>query len=102
MLAAEADARWEAKGSLLAYPEGVQGRRMLSEGRLGRGMERVSSGHESIAGKEDATETPKQAEEEKEQPLSKPDPWKQTRGGPSEQWQPTTWDGSGGAAAPRR
>ncbi len=27
------------------------------------------------------------------------DPWKQARGGPSEEWQPTSWEGS---VAPRR
>lgn len=54
-------------------------------------------------GKAESTETERSVRKErdrrKENIEQQPDPWKQARGGPSEEWQPQAWTGD---VAPRR
>ncbi|KAG9231761.1 hypothetical protein BJ875DRAFT_382194 [Amylocarpus encephaloides] len=97
ILAARADQRWREKASVLDAPGGVRGQPLPA---IGVGMAA------------DATEEQRELHGESEGPrgtgdaqgsregrsASKPkeqaeDPWKQARGGPSEQWQPQAWGG---------
>ncbi|KAI0481865.1 hypothetical protein F4859DRAFT_437606 [Xylaria cf. heliscus] len=81
VLAAEADARWEAKDSLLDMP----GKKATAAGEIGQ--KQVKAGVEGGArdgrreGQRDETENPD------------PDPWKRAaqRGAPGETWQPEAW-----------
>ncbi|KAG9248656.1 hypothetical protein BJ878DRAFT_326387 [Calycina marina] len=75
VLAAQADARWAAKGSLLDGPG-------MMSGRVERGgdvLDGVTKAENKIPEKNDNNQ-------------EKGDPWKQARGGPSEEWQPKAWD----------
>ncbi|KAI5925008.1 hypothetical protein F4810DRAFT_662520 [Camillea tinctor] len=89
VLAAEADARWAAKPSLLEMPGGAARGEGVGDNRLeGRGRGREVEGQERERGRGKGTEKEKEKE----------DPWKRhQRGGPSETWQPAAWTPSAGA-----
>ena len=106
MLAAQADARWAAKGSLLERPKGAPVQQRLERGRVaaevsGEESEAMSAETEDKRSRavEDGTRReavgkgPAVAEREENKILGD-DPWKQARGGPSEEWQPKAWDGN--------
>jgi len=136
VLAAEADARWAEKPSLLdspgqtsgqplpamdvkdpgdygtstelknrtdmrsavaGAPEDVAqrtGRSAESEGREAhKGKMQVPDGIRHHFNKRPTEENSSKAETKNE----KEDPWKQTRGGPSEEWQPESWSGNSAA-----
>ncbi|KAI0406640.1 hypothetical protein F4802DRAFT_88723 [Xylaria palmicola] len=80
VLAAEADARWEAKPSLLDMP----GKK--AEEALAAGSKPAQEGHQ---------ERPAAVQgegEQMEQTKAESDPWKQhQRGAPGEAWQPEAW-----------
>jgi len=114
VLAAQADARWAAKGRIVGPPAGERapqvplfgggmamggaavGSGAGSQGRaeaLPQGQEQVPDQEKhhlyrpsEVRGQEEATAPKRQAKEAKD------DPWKQARGGPSEDWQPQGWD----------
>ncbi|KAK0621455.1 hypothetical protein B0T17DRAFT_508804 [Bombardia bombarda] len=72
ILAAQADARWAAKPGLMDAPPKAP-----------------SLGKPSIT----AAETQQEEAIQQQQPKpSDPDPWKQARGGPSEDWTPKAWE----------
>lgn len=119
MLAARADARWEAKESYLDRPESQQrlpvtdfkdrGRHKGEVDGVGTGVENRVVGlvdtDGGVEGQEDANrKVAKAAHTRGESRVSelkeKDDPWSKVRGGPSEEWQPQAW--SGGEVAPRR
>ncbi|PBP25261.1 hypothetical protein BUE80_DR003670 [Diplocarpon rosae] len=119
ILAAQADARWAAKPSLLDTPERSQPLPALEVKDPG-GYDSVRDRREAVGvpvgGREDHAETgeegramrapdgsfngtpeqEKQRLEEEHAPKieRKEDPWNNARGGPSEEWQPQTWDGN--------
>lgn len=90
MLAAEADARWEAKPSLLHMPQDktagttAQGK---GGGRLPDGAgTRTESKIENSPAEQTSPRTDPEAKP------SDPDPWKRAeRGAPGESWQPEAW-----------
>lgn len=97
-LAAQADARWEAKPKMMDAPPGestgqqpvpaLESRLSARAGGAETGQAEVTR-TDAIASGEDqvqAQERPKQKEVEKEDPLKK-----HSRGGPSEDWQPQAW-----------
>ncbi|PVH84704.1 hypothetical protein DL98DRAFT_512121 [Cadophora sp. DSE1049] len=114
ILAAQADARWAAKPSFLDAPERSQPVPALeSKDPGGAGGVDVASGAReqtrATMGEEESAEkmqTPdgirhrfnERPEEEekrlKDENKKKEDPWKNTRGGPSEEWQPQAWTGN--------
>jgi len=114
VLAAQADARWEAKARLVDVPTTNSGMGIeralpalgLKDGQDGRAVEGVLDGEggvdgegppskelegemQSLDGKRHSftrgERTPRITKEEK-------DPWRKARGGPSEEWQPEAWD----------
>ncbi|KAI1075372.1 hypothetical protein F5B20DRAFT_386330 [Whalleya microplaca] len=107
LLAAEADARWAAKPSLLDMPTPEATPTPIPEAR-GRGRRGVGKGDESRAVEaEQETERSKQQQQQQQQQSLKPrprggeekpeskrepdnDPWKRASG-PSETWQPQAW-----------
>lgn len=88
-LAAEADARWEAKARLTDAPGGETGQR-LPPLRTGD-AEQEGGGETATSAKAKVPETMKEAESK---PDEKPeDPWAKAKAqGPSETWQPSAWD----------
>ena len=108
MLAAQADARWEAKGSLLDRPKGAPVPEKLERGPVAAhtlsGEEReavsIDKEEEELFERSRVSDGTRQTSEEKpvgtaeENKISAGDPWKQARGGPSEEWQPQAWDGN--------
>jgi len=118
VLAAAADARWAAKPSFSDMPGEARGQPLPT---LAAGVRRTHQ-ENAMSGKEDAKDTrredtgivakveppKKQVPDGARQYLDerrkettntgtakeKDDPWKQARGGPSEQWQPAQWRGS--------
>ncbi|CAG8976684.1 hypothetical protein HYALB_00010809 [Hymenoscyphus albidus] len=102
ILAQAADERWARKGSFLEKPKVAEG------GLLGVGeVERAEGVNKTDWGRwEDvAVDSKAQEQSTRRSPATKPesqgseDPWKQAKGGPSEEWQPQTW---GGGKAPVR
>jgi NADH dehydrogenase [ubiquinone] 1 alpha subcomplex assembly factor 2 len=118
VLAAQADARWEAKPKVMegpTTPSSEEGRKVLgvrepafeTERHVGpgskvqaeaRAREKAEKGDiagsgTGVEGKEQREETWKRMRREAEAagPKEK-DPWKQARGGPSEAWQPQAWE----------
>jgi len=119
VLAARADARWEAKESYLDAPQRQQrlpGTEVRDRGGYvgevddsGKGVDNLVAGVGDVQGesredRETNREAVNKIEKDKKAQVreqkEREDPWKKARGGPSEQWQPQSW--SGGAAAPRR
>lgn len=130
VLAAEADARWAAKPSFLDAPDRSQPLPALDRKDDGeytqtmeslqrnstisaaRGVKEVlqnadgltnttlASEASDLKGKSQAGERQATKPREVPKPEAAEDPWKQTRGGPSEGWQPKAWDGN--VALPRR
>ncbi|KAK0738529.1 hypothetical protein B0T18DRAFT_450482 [Schizothecium vesticola] len=106
VLAAEADARWAAKPRVMDAPRPKQ---EIVGGTVGaEGTEGAVGGRESgevevgvTGGRGDATEgrgetwqrMKQRAEREGGKPVD--DPWKRSRGGPSEEWQPEEWQPKG-------
>lgn len=110
VLAAQADARWAAKPSFLDAPQRSQSLPALDPG----GAEKLEGGDEPVlaearksateeigSAKERRTpgrtfdEKPKQEQRRlKDENEKKDDPWKNARGGPSEEWQPQQWTGN--------
>ncbi|KAL8370372.1 hypothetical protein RB595_000648 [Gaeumannomyces hyphopodioides] len=85
LLAAEADARWEAKPRVMDDPasHAATGPALASE--PGRGEARpgvLEPGPEAPGAAKSSSATPVE------------DPWKRARGGPSEDWQPEAWNPS--------
>lgn len=121
ILAAQADARWAAKPSFLDGPQRSQalpavevkdpGGYETTVGERGEAVGVPEGGKESnVDGGEKQqnmqvpdgirhrfNERPEQEKKRLEE--EKKDPWKNARGGPSEEWQPQAWDGN---LAPRR
>ncbi|KAH8597911.1 hypothetical protein B0O99DRAFT_70060 [Bisporella sp. PMI_857] len=100
VLAAQADARWEAKGSFLEKPK--QARVSLpgdlERGEIGEQDVAVSNKMGGVAAK-NSNATRQQVGEASgakrpEVVKQADDPWKQARRGPSEEWQPQSWDGN--------
>ncbi|TVY80437.1 NADH-ubiquinone oxidoreductase assembly factor N7BML [Lachnellula suecica] len=109
VLAAAADARWASKPSFLDAPRQARGQPVptLEGGSLQSHTESPVPGKgENAASKPEEPQVPdgarhrlnerrkqdKSAEATKEVKV-KEDPWKQARGGPSEEWKPAAWDG---------
>jgi len=122
ILAAEADARWAAKPSVLDSP-GVVREHLPIRGEQAQSIEETKRGSAGGAGPsgqvqdgdnvvadlvdglkgkgrekiqtQDDTSLTRRPEEKrrKENGEMVADPWKQSQGGPSEQWQPKAWDG---------
>ncbi|KAK3902056.1 hypothetical protein C8A05DRAFT_15836 [Staphylotrichum tortipilum] len=117
LLAARADARWAAKAKVME--DGKAGRKVLGEGagvkaapqpaldteqRAGPGsrvlMEEEGAGekgtalrdNEAVDRREETWRRMRQEAAEAKQHQKGPDPWKQARGGPSENWQPKAWE----------
>ncbi|KAI1325159.1 hypothetical protein F5Y16DRAFT_401620 [Xylariaceae sp. FL0255] len=92
VLAAEADARWEAKDSLLDMPTTTK-----QAGRIGPAEAKPEMGGDEQVRKEHEVkeeETKQDVNASKPESFSKTaeDPWKRaSRGGPSETWQPGAW-----------
>lgn len=98
-LAAQADARWEAKPRMMDAPPGeksttaqpmpaLESRLARAGGEEGAGQAEVTRKDAIASGEEQvqAEKKPQQKQAEKE------DPWKNhSRGGPSEDWQPQAW-----------
>jgi len=109
ILAAEADARWAAKGSLLERPKEA---RLPISADVARGenvvveVANASSGfvQEAESAKTELAESQvqdvtrlssnKRPADQQEEKTPTKDPWKRARGGPSEEWQPKAWDGN--------
>lgn len=96
-LAAEADARWEAKPRYMDAPGQETGQPVAAlESQAARG---APSAHEAQAvgkntQKDAIASGPEQEQSQQSFPkeTAKGDPWKQhRRGGPSEAWQPNAW-----------
>ena len=92
VLAAEADARWAAKESLLndggAGAPGQVGKGQPVPALESRAAARGEEEEAALPGKEETRRDPVAAAEDAE----KKDPWRQSRrGGPSEDWQPQAW-----------
>ncbi|KAI1488769.1 hypothetical protein F5X96DRAFT_643732 [Biscogniauxia mediterranea] len=114
VLAAEADARWAAKPSLLDMPQPSSSVRRQSGKQQEEGQEGVvreeergdveveeekRQGQGQVQARREGAAAPPEKEKETEIKKKK-DPWKQyQRGGPSETWQPAAWTPN---AAPRR
>lgn len=98
VLAAEADARWAAKPRVMDAPRpkqeivgGTVGGALGAEGTEGEVTGRKG---EAIEGRGETWERMKQkAGREGGRPVD--DPWKRSRGGPSEEWQPEGWQPKG-------
>jgi NADH dehydrogenase [ubiquinone] 1 alpha subcomplex assembly factor 2 len=105
VLAAEADARWEAKGSLLDMPPSTATTTAAEGGRQTREQEQAQVQEtEQTSQQGEPEEPPRRDGREKdipakqtsspktEPPPSSPDPWKRAqRGAPGETWQPEGW-----------
>ncbi|ROW12758.1 hypothetical protein VMCG_00087 [Cytospora schulzeri] len=97
-LAAEADARWEAKPRYVDAPGQATGQPVAAlESKAARGTpsaEKVQSAGGSTQ-KDAIASGPEQEQSQQHVPKQQPakeDPWKQhRRGGPSEGWQPNAW-----------
>lgn len=96
-LAAEADARWEAKPRLVDAPGQVMGQPVPAlEGRAARRDPRAQEAQSEEGGthRDPIASGPEQGQDQqrvRKDPV-KEDPWKQhRRGGPSEGWQPDPW-----------
>lgn len=95
-LAAQADARWEAKPKMMDVPPGESTGQPVPalEGRLARAGGKEAGQAEvtrtdAIASGEDQVPTQEKPEQKE---IEKEDPWKKSsRGGPSEDWQPQAW-----------
>jgi len=128
ILAAEADARWAAKPSFLDAP--VNGTQLKDPGEYAHTTAPAEKeGVRNAVGSELEDNTPGtnkktgQASKKQEKPVAvestsstqttkrnsgadikekkaRDDPWKQARGGPSEEWQPQAWDPN--ALSPKR
>ncbi|KAH6720360.1 hypothetical protein BKA61DRAFT_470902 [Leptodontidium sp. MPI-SDFR-AT-0119] len=119
ILAAQADARWAAKPSLLDAPErsrslpvleaqdpGGAGQVEGSTGILAEGLGEETA--KSAVGEGEVEEVQgtdgirhrfderlgQEEKRPKEEEKKSEDPWKNARGGPSEEWQPQAWTGS--------
>jgi NADH dehydrogenase [ubiquinone] 1 alpha subcomplex assembly factor 2 len=91
VLAAQADARWEAKARLVGQPAADEGVKQI-DGKVWGAAQPVTG----------PGETGREQSITQEQPTAKQrddDPWKKAKGGPSEQWQPQAWSPRG---APKR
>ncbi|UKZ59343.1 uncharacterized protein TrAtP1_000656 [Trichoderma atroviride] len=98
LLAAEADARWEAKPRVMEAPREEEPAR-----RLPLAEERAQQPVEGEDTKTTATrkEKPSQAAKQDEDKADAKDPWARARAqGPGENWQPTAWNPT--AAAKKR
>lgn len=102
VLAAEADARWAAKASLLDDGKGAGG----APGQVGAGQPVPALGGRAadvgegsaVPGEETRRDAVASGSEQQraaavaKEDADKKDPWKQSRrGGPSEDWQPQAW-----------
>ncbi|KAG4417554.1 hypothetical protein IFR04_009284 [Cadophora malorum] len=116
ILAAQADARWAAKPSFLDAPERSQPVPALEskdsggagdlDGALGAREQTTANIMEGQGDSAEKMQTPdgirhrfnERSEQEekrtKDENKKKEDPWKNARGGPSEEWQPQAWTGN--------
>lgn len=106
LLAAEADARWEAKPRVMEAPRGEEEEELAAPGRrlpLASAEERaqpVVEGEEEEEKKVTRKEK-SQATKLEEEKIDAKDPWARARAqGPGEKWQPTAWNPT--AAAKKR
>ncbi|KAL9489308.1 hypothetical protein ACSS6W_001585 [Trichoderma asperelloides] len=106
LLAAEADARWEAKPRVMEAPRGEEEEGLAAPGRrlpLASAEERaqpVVEGEEEEEKKVTRKEK-SQATKLEEEKIDAKDPWARARAqGPGEKWQPTAWNPT--AAAKKR
>jgi NADH dehydrogenase [ubiquinone] 1 alpha subcomplex assembly factor 2 len=90
VLAAQADARWEAKARLVGGPAQGDGLGKV-DAKLFGAAQPVTDPGEKDPRKDDmkGTEKAKPGDQEQEQVQ---DPGKRARGGPSEEWQPQAWN----------
>ncbi|KAG4428013.1 hypothetical protein IFR05_016505 [Cadophora sp. M221] len=119
ILAAQADARWAAKPSFLDAPERkgslpameaqdpggvgvVEGSDGILAGGLGGNMNKAVVGEGEMQEVQGSDGTRKRFNEQSEpeerrtveEDKKREDPWKNARGGPSEEWQPQAWTGN--------
>lgn len=98
-LAAQADARWEAKPRMMDAPPGEKSTtaqpmpalesRSARAGGEEAGQPEVTR-KDAIASGEEQVQAQRKPQQQKE--AEKEDPWKKhSRGGPSEDWQPQAW-----------
>lgn len=101
-LAAQADARWEAKPRMMDAPPGestiaqplpaLQSRVARAGGEEEAGQGEVTRTDAIASGEEQVQAATKLKHKEVEKEVEKEDPWKKhSRGGPSEDWQPQAW-----------
>ncbi|KAG6365516.1 hypothetical protein INS49_007127 [Diaporthe citri] len=99
LLAAEADARWAAKPSLLEHDGGAAGQvgagqpvPALGSRRVARGGAEKESALPEEGTRRDAVASGSEQQAAAAKDAQKKDPWAQSRrGGPSEDWQPQAW-----------
>ncbi|KAI0593515.1 hypothetical protein F4775DRAFT_577752 [Biscogniauxia sp. FL1348] len=93
VLAAQADARWAAKPSLLDMPMPPPSSSSRRTGTVSKGKEEEEEKRRDVEAKGQGQRWGEDSAEEKDKDKDKDkDPWKQhQRGGPSETWQPTAW-----------
>lgn len=96
-LAAEADARWEAKPRVMDIPESERPKSALEDGQRHQ-EQQMSDGEEAQKQQAEgastsATETQESNTRSQTAPTPETnDPWAKARAqGPSEKWQPTAW-----------
>ncbi|KAM7222453.1 hypothetical protein V8F06_002231 [Rhypophila decipiens] len=101
-LAAQADARWAAKPSLVDGPSKAtleQPKPPLTSPSMERNTNQPptdtnQSANDSAAVPREKVWEKMQQQQKQQSSPPKSDPWKQQRGGPSEEWQPKAWDPS--------
>lgn len=97
LLAAEADARWKAKPSVLDPPSATAGRHGAQSLPAGGGGF-VAEEQQQQQHQDEGIAADQKQQEQKQQPLPSQapatDPWAKARGGPSEGWQPEAWNPS--------
>ncbi|KAK3375268.1 hypothetical protein B0H63DRAFT_482434 [Podospora didyma] len=118
VLAAQADARWEAKAGVMDAPPSRQQQPSLADRiRQHEEQQPLSTSEPAVADippREQATSSEpgpdtspsrdetwrKMQQQQQPKPAGKPGPWKQVRGGPSEEWQPKAWQRPAGPRKP--
>ncbi|TLS24882.1 hypothetical protein PpBr36_08935 [Pyricularia pennisetigena] len=92
LLAAEADARWKAKPSVLDPPSASAGRHGEQSLRVEEGGSVAEEQHQQRKDEGVAVDQQQQQEQQTSPPQAPAtDPWAKARGGPSEDWQPEAW-----------
>ncbi|KAK1245126.1 hypothetical protein MKX08_004755 [Trichoderma sp. CBMAI-0020] len=99
LLAAEADARWEAKPRVMEAPRQEEAARRLP--LAGEGAQQPVEEEDKKKAAATRKERPSQAAKQEEDKADAKDPWARAKAqGPGENWQPTAWNPT--AAAKKR